>query len=234
MVQCYYFPLLPEGEQHTNGFLRHLGQCRFNLVTCRSLCFAGWMPARHVTFLSITGSVTQESVLMMVPMVPSHGPGMNYELQLTEDHFEAALSWQRLEKPSYGLAHSLWASPGDGRGFSPFPIVVRSASCPGRRATSQCQPTSTEQMARGVRERFQTAGWQKRIHPDESENLYAQLILLESRTGMGIAHEVGMQGNLQQRLLSTKQFNQLGCSMKEQHALKQGGEGISFCFYLHT
>lgn len=62
-----------------------------------------------------------------------------------------------------------------------------------------------------------------RIHPDEPENLYAQLILLESRTGMGIAHEVGMQGNLQQRLLSTEQFNQLGCSMKEVNALKQGG-----------
>lgn len=80
-------------------------------------------------------------------------------------------------------------------------------------------------MARGLRECFQTASWQKRIHPDESENLYAQLILLESRTGMGIAHKVGMQGNLQQRLLSTEQFNQLECSMKELHALKWGGEG---------
>lgn len=79
-------------------------------------------------------------------------------------------------------------------------------------------------MACGVRDCFQTAGWQKRIHPDESENLYAQLILLESRTGMGIAHKVGMQGNLQLRLLSIKQFNQLGCSMKKQCALKQGGE----------
>lgn len=80
-------------------------------------------------------------------------------------------------------------------------------------------------MARGLRECFQTASWQKTIHPDESENLYAQLILLESRTGMGIAHKVGMQGNLQQRLLSTEQFNQLGCSMKEVHALKWRGEG---------
>lgn len=154
----------------------------------------------------------------------SHGPGTNYELQLTENNFEAALSWQSLEKPSYGLAHSLWASPGDERSFFPFPIMVRSTSHPGRTATSQCQPTSAEQMACGVRECFQTAGWQKRIHPDESENLYAQLILLESRTGMGIAHKVGMQGNLQLRLLSIKQFNQLGCSMKERHALKQGGE----------
>lgn len=45
------------------------------------------MPARHLAFLSITGSMTQGSVLVMVPMVPSHGAGMNYELQLTEDHF---------------------------------------------------------------------------------------------------------------------------------------------------
>lgn len=67
--------------------MRQLGQRRFNLVTCRSLCFAGWMPARHLAFLSITGSMTQGSVLVMVPMVPSHGAGMNYELQLTEDHF---------------------------------------------------------------------------------------------------------------------------------------------------
>lgn len=160
----------------------------------------------------------------MVPVVSSHGRGMNYELQLTEDHFKDALSWQSLEKPSYGLAHSLWANPRDGRSFFPFPNMVRSASHPGRTATSQCQPTSAEQMACGVRECFQTAGWQKRIHPDESENLYAQLILLESRIGMGIAHKVGMQGNLQLRLLSIKQFNQLGCSMKGWHALKQGGQ----------
>lgn len=40
---------------------------------------------------------------------------------------------------------------------------------------------------------------------------------------MGIAHKVEMQGNLQQRLLSIKQFNQLGCSMNEVHTLKQGG-----------
>lgn len=102
--------------------------------------------------------------------------------------------------------------------------MVRSASYPGRKATSQCQPTSAEQMACGVRECFQTAGWQKRIHPDESENLYAQLILLESRTVTGIAHKMGMQGNLQLRLLSIKQFSQLGCSMKGWHALKQRGE----------
>lgn len=31
--------------------------------------------------------MTQESVLVMVRVVSSHGPGMNYELQLTEDHF---------------------------------------------------------------------------------------------------------------------------------------------------
>lgn len=85
------------------------------------------MPARHLTFLSITGSMTQESVLVMVPVVSSHGRGMNYELQLTEDHFKAALSWQSLEKPSYGLAHSLWANPRDGRSFFPFPNMVRSA-----------------------------------------------------------------------------------------------------------
>lgn len=41
---------------------------------------------------------------------------------------------------------------------------------------------------------------------------------------MGIAHKVGMQGNLQQRLLSADQFIQLGCSMKGVHAQEQGGE----------
>lgn len=86
-MQCYYFPLFTEGEQHTKGFMRHLEQGRFNLVTYRSWSFAGWMSARCLTFLSITGSVTPGSVLVMVRVVSSHGPGMNYELQLTEDHF---------------------------------------------------------------------------------------------------------------------------------------------------
>lgn len=97
--------------------------------------------------------------------------------------------------------------------FYPFPIMVISTSHPGRAAASQgtLAPDSlAEQTARDLRECFQTAVWQKRIHPDEPENLYAQLILLESRTGMGIAHKVGMQGNLQQRLLSPEQFKQLG------------------------
>lgn len=60
--------------------MSHLGQCRFNLVTCRSFCFAGCMPARHLTFLGMTGFMKQESVLVMVPAVSSHGPGMNHEL----------------------------------------------------------------------------------------------------------------------------------------------------------
>lgn len=89
-------------------------------------------------------------------------------------------------------------------------------------------------MTRGLREFIQTASWQKRIPPDESENLYAQLILLESRTGVGIAHEVGVQGNLQQRLLSTEQFNQLGRSMKEEHRLNQGGERGVLCLDSYT
>lgn len=44
----------------------------------------------------------------MVPMVPSHKSGMNYELQLTEDHLEAAVTWERLEEPAYELAHWRW------------------------------------------------------------------------------------------------------------------------------
>ena len=67
-------------------------ECRFNLVVCRSLLFAGWMPARpSLAFLSITVFMT-ESILVTVPMVPSHEAGTNYELQLTEDRLEAAVT----------------------------------------------------------------------------------------------------------------------------------------------
>lgn len=130
---------------------------------------------------------------------------MNYELQLTEDHLEAAVTWQGIEEPAYELAHCGQAL--EMEGVLPLPIMVTSAShLAGQQRPRECwcQPDSAEKMARGLRECFQTAGWQKTIHPDESENLYAQLILLESRTSMGIAHRVGMQENLQQRLLSTK------------------------------
>lgn len=35
-------------------------ECRFNLVVCRSLLFAGWIPARpSLDFLSITDLMTQ-------------------------------------------------------------------------------------------------------------------------------------------------------------------------------
>lgn len=36
-------------------------ECRFNLVVCRSLLFAGWMPARpSLAFLSITAFITRK------------------------------------------------------------------------------------------------------------------------------------------------------------------------------
>lgn len=153
---------------------------------------------------------------------------MNYELKLTE-------------RPSWNGCHMaktwkacIWTVL---RCFTPSPsqwqvhCVLAGQQHP---RDHRCQPASTEQTAHGLRECFQTAVWQKRIHPDEPENLYAQLILLESRTGMGIAHKMGMQGNLLQRLLSHKQFNQLGCSTKEVCALKQGREmGLLLLLFIY-
>lgn len=101
--------------------MRHLEQGRFNLVTCRSWSFAGWMSARCLIFLSITGSVTQGSVLVMVRVVSSHGPGMNYELQLTEDHFLSCSQLAKLRKAFIGTNPLTVGKPWRWKEFFPLP-----------------------------------------------------------------------------------------------------------------